>query len=158
MEILKALPGMRKESLGIAKKMAEGLPLYSAGYVDEFSLYTKPKKREHQPLAEEQVSVTEDEIREETDEFKKRLLKVYSHQKVLRYILEQLGDRYSLTTEELRLASDDEFIKLLLAVMKNDEKGLPYRVEFKEGYLYVDGYRLPELVIAREARSADVGK
>lgn len=157
-ELLKALPEIRRESSPLARKMAEELPLYTVGYVDEFSLYSEPKKREHQPLAEEQVTVTEEDIREETDDFKKRLQKVYSHQKIIRFILEQLGERYSLTTEELRLLSDDDFIKLLLAVVKNDEKGLPYRVEFKEGYLYVDGYRLPELVIARETRFADVGK
>lgn len=112
----------------------------------------------HQPFAQEQSVVSEEDIRAETEEFKKRLQKVYSHQKIILFVQELLGDRYSITTEELRLASDDEFIKLLLAVINNDEKALPYRIEFKEGYLYVEGYRLPELVIAREARTANVGK
>ncbi|MEW5785418.1 MAG: Wadjet anti-phage system protein JetA family protein [Bacillota bacterium] len=155
-EVLKALPGRGRDGLLSAGAAAEGLPLYTGGFVEEGSLYTEPQyKKEHQPSAAEQwPGATEAEIAAELVEFKKRLQQIYSHQKVIDYILALLKDKTSLTTAELELAGSEDFVKLLLAVVKKDEPHLPYRVAFKDGYLYVNGFRLPELIIAREARVA----
>jgi len=152
-EILKALSRVNKKNgSGLLREMSSGLPLYSAGYVDDLSLYTKPRqKREHRPAVNSRwAAASKEEIEAEMVEFKKRLQMIYSHQKVLQFIMEQLEGRYSLTTQELKLTCNEEFVKILLAVVKNDEPGLPYKIEFKDGYLYVNGYRLPQLVIARE--------
>lgn len=160
-EILKALSGAdENKRSSLLQEMSSGLPLYAAGYVDESSLYTQPRrKREHEPGANNHwPQASEAEIEAEIAEFKKRLQKIYSHQKVLQFIMAQLEGRRSLTTRELKITYSEEFVKLLLAVIKNDEPGLPYKVEFKDGYLYVNGYLLPQLVIAREEElSQNVG-
>ncbi|MFZ5754654.1 MAG: Wadjet anti-phage system protein JetA family protein [Bacillota bacterium] len=151
-EILRAVPALKKENVRFTAELTRGLPLFSRGFVDDVSLYTEPRRqREHQPLADPEVSeASPQEIEAEFREFRKRLQQVYSHHKVLEFIMAQLEDRLKITAGELELTGDEDFVKLLLAVIKHDEKGLPYRIEFKEGYLWVNGYRLPDLVIARE--------
>ena len=83
-------------------------------------------------------------------EFKKRLAKVYSHQKVLDYIMDQLGRQGVLRAKDLRLEADDDFIKLILACIKNDEADIPFSIDFKDDYLLVNGYRIHDLFIAKK--------
>ena len=160
-EVLKVLPGRggRDDPLP-AGAASDGLPLFAAGFIEEASLYTAPRHRkEHRPsTADRWPGASDEEIKAELAEFKKRLQQIYSHQKVIDFIMGLLKQRTSLTTAELELTCSEEFVKLLLAVVKNDEPDLPYRIEFKDGYLYVNGFRLPELLIAREMGvGADVG-
>ncbi len=161
-EVIKALPGHTTAARLPAGAAAEGLPLYAGGFVEEDSLYTEPQRRkEHRPSASEQwPGATDAEIKAELAELHQRLQQIYSHRKVVDYIMAQLKTRSSLTTAELELAGSEDFIKLLLAVVKTGETGLPYRVEFKDGYLYLNGFRLPELIITSEQKvraAADVG-
>ena len=53
-EVLKTLPAL-KSGRTLPAKMVN-LPLYSAGYLDEQSLYSEPKRREHQPEAALEVA------------------------------------------------------------------------------------------------------
>lgn len=154
-EVLKTLPAL-KSGRTLPAKMVN-LPLYSAGYLDEQSLYSEPKRREHQPEAALEVAASREDVDAELAEFKERLSQVYSHRKIVEFILAQLGEKRSLAAGELQLETTEAFIKMLLAAIKSDEKGLPYRIDFRDGYLYVNGYRLPELVITREGRGNDVG-
>jgi hypothetical protein len=154
-EVLKNLPSV-KEGRALPKEMAQ-LPLYDAGYLDELSLYSEPKKREHLPDVIAETAVSHEDVAAELTEFQQRLSQVYSHHKIVQFILEQLGERRSLAAEELQLASAEEFVKLLLAAVKSDENSLPYRIEFRDGYLYINGYRLPELTIIREGGGSHVG-
>lgn len=154
-EVLKAMPPLKNER-ALPPALA-GLPLYSAGYLDEQSLYNEPKRREHEPEAVLEAAATAEDVAEELAGFRERLAQVYSHRKIIDFVLAQLGDRRSLAAAELELASAEEFVKLLLAAVKSDEEGLPYRIEFREGYLYVNGFRLPELVISREGGNGRAG-
>jgi hypothetical protein len=154
-EVLKAMPPLKDER-ALPRALAD-LPLYSAGYLDELSLYNEPKRREHAPEEVMEAAASAEDVAEELAGFRERLAQVYSHRKVIDFILKQLGERRSMAAAELELASAEEFVKLLLAAVKSDENGLPYRLEFREGYLFVNGYRLPELVISREEGKGHVG-
>ena len=154
-EVLKGL-SVAKDRTNIPAIMST-VPLYTAGFVDEQSLYNEPKKREHLPDAIFEAAATYEDMDAELVQFKQRLSQVYSHRKIVEFILEQLGDRRSLAVGELELETAEAFVKLLLAAVKSDDSGLPYRMEFREGYLYVNGYRLPEFVITKEGGSGNVG-
>ncbi|MBS3948280.1 MAG: hypothetical protein KGZ57_08290 [Dethiobacter sp.] len=153
-EVLKALPTLRDQDTPLVRALSASLPLYAPGYLDEHSLFSAPKKREHLPEADVLLAVTSEEVEAELAEFRERLAKLFSHQKIIDFVLAQLNGRQSMTTGELVLDGTDDFVRLLLAVVKSGERALPYRVEFKEGYLYLNGFRLPELVIAREKEGA----
>lgn len=153
-EVLKELPSAKD---GVAPAALANLPLYGAGFVDNLSLYNEPRRREHLPEALREVAAAREDVEAELGEFKERLAQVYSHRKIIDFILAQLGQRRSLMAGELQLETDEAFVKLLLAAVKSDESGLPYRLEFKEGYLYVNGYKLPEMVITRKGGEQGVG-
>ncbi|ABO49123.1 hypothetical protein Dred_0581 [Desulforamulus reducens MI-1] len=152
-EIMKRLPKMndrkREEEIGL---LSRDLPLFQQVYVDEESLFTEPRKRkEHCPRTTNLASlINKEELDSEMQEFKKRLEKVYSHHKVLEYITEQLARQGVLRAKDLRLETDDDFIKLILACIKNDEADIPFTIDFKDDYLLVNGYRIPELLIAKK--------
>jgi len=121
-------------------------------------MFTQPKKREHLPEEAVLPQFTPEEIAAEMTEFMERLGRIYSHKKIVEFIMSKLDGKSSLTTCEIEVDGTEDFVKLLMAVVKSGEKELPYRVEFKDGYLYVNGYRLPELVLARETGAGYVGK
>ena len=82
-------------------------------------------------------------------DFKDRLKNIFSHRKVVEYIMSQLEQQGILRSQDLKLKDDEDFIKLILAVVKADEN-VPYEIEFTEDYLKVNGYRIPKMLIKRE--------
>lgn len=158
-EILKML-GKEKETdqeEKILSLITENLPLFQQNYVDEYSLYVQPrKKREHQPVKRDLTSqITSKEMEQELADFKDRLKNVFSHRKVVDYIMDQLEKQGILRSRDLQLSNDEDFVKLILAVIKADED-VPYRIEFIEDYLKVNGYRIPEMLIKRKVRNKHV--
>ncbi|WP_028308245.1 Wadjet anti-phage system protein JetA family protein [Desulfitibacter alkalitolerans] len=152
-EILKKLPDIKDtEGDGKISELNMGLPLFQQVYIDEDSMYTEPqKRRDHIPRkANLQSTINKEELQAEMDEFKKRLEKTYSHHKVVDYIMEQLAQQGILRARDLQLGTDDDFIKLILACIKNDEEDIPFKIDFKDDYLFINGYRIPNLLIARK--------
>jgi hypothetical protein len=47
--------------------------------------------------------------------------------------------------QELNISCDEDFILAILAVLRGDEKELPFKVEFEEGYLQVKNYLVPNI-------------
>ncbi len=148
-EVLKNFSSLQNKGAATPlEEAASNLPLSSVGYLDEYSLYREPRrKREHYPTEELPEEVSREELDREMNEFKERLQKVFSHRKVLEYMVEQLNERDPLTSQELKLSGSEDFIKLLLAVAKSDEDHLPYHIQFQEGYVEVNGCRIPKMSI-----------
>lgn len=130
--------------------LIQDLPLFQQNYVDEYSLYVEPKKkREHQPVDSNLSSeISDQEMAQEIQDFQARLKSVFSHRKVVEYILNQLGTQGLLRSQDLQLEDDEDFIKLILATVKADED-VPYNIEFSEDYLLVNGYRIPQMLIEK---------
>jgi len=152
-EVLKKLPNINdKLSEKEIWRLNKDLPLFRQDYVDEDSLYTEPSRRkEHSPGTTDLHSlINKEELEAEMNEFKKRLEKVYSHHKVIEYIMEQLVRQGVLRAKDLKLGADDDFIRLILACIKNDEPDVPYTIDFKDDYLMVNGYRIPDLLIGKK--------
>lgn len=149
-EVLKGLPEIKDVEEEVVDILNQNLPLFQQRFLDEDSLYTEPKKRrEHSPRTTNLASVIDQsELDAEMAEFQKRLEKVYSHHKVLDYIMEQLARQGILRAKDIRLETDDDFVKLILACIKNDESDIPFAIVFQEDYLLVNGYRIPNLLIA----------
>jgi hypothetical protein len=152
-EVMKRLPNIndRRRDAEV-RLLSQGLPIFQQIYIDEGSLYTEPRKRkEHSPrTANLESSIDKEELNSEMLDFQKRLAKVYSHHKVLAYIMEQLDRQGVLRAKDLRLEADDDFIKLILACIKNDEAEIPFKIDFRDDYLLVNGYRIPDLLIAKK--------
>ena len=47
--------------------------------------------------------------------------------------------------EDLNIKDDEDFILSILAMLLGDEKELPFKVEFDEGYLKIRNYLVPNI-------------
>jgi len=153
-EVLKELPKLLKKhgEEAVLAVLHKDLPLFQQGYVDEDSLYVEPrKKREHQPVKRNLTSqISQADLEAEMKEFQERLEKVFSHRKIVDYILRQLNQQGVLRSQDLKIETDEDFIKLIMASIKADEKDIPFTIEFKDDYLYINGYRIPEMLISKK--------
>lgn len=158
-EILKHLPKLtRHEDSPLLVRMQE-MALFMPGFLSEDSLYREParrRKHEPSPILESLPQDGEGLARELTD-LKTRFLQTFSHERIVRYVLEQLAGREEIASADLKLDEIEDFLRLLLAVLKQDETQIPYQIVFRDGYVMINGYRLPEMNIKR-GKDLDVGR
>lgn len=158
-EIIKALP---KLSFDLPENIAQDLHkvtnLFEQSWIDYNSLYREPKKRvfsQPEPLSSDS-GVSLEELEAEFIQFKQRINESLSHAKVMAFIENILTNREKVSSSDLELEVTEDLLKLMLSVLKSDEPDVPYRVEFQEGYVIVNGFRIPNLAIAKKGSSADV--
>ncbi|EHL05498.1 hypothetical protein HMPREF0322_03848 [Desulfitobacterium hafniense DP7] len=56
----------------------------------------------------------------------------------------------SVRSEDVPLNSDADFILLILAIVRANDKGMPYRVQMGEGRIERNGYRIPNMIISKK--------
>jgi hypothetical protein len=154
-DILNLLPNYKTDEAVLWHSMREDLPLYVVTFVDERSLYIDPKRKaKHNPVT---VSVeqeaADDEISSEYEELKKRFRQGITRKKVISFIQATLGSRTMIDSSQLELQDDNDFLKLIMSVLISDESDLPYKVEFKEGNLIINGYQIPEMFFINRKES-----
>jgi hypothetical protein len=145
-EILKNVEIETEKSNMIIKQLSGGVLFTNQYIVDETSLSRKYKRRTKEGFKPLKVNYTETDLSEA--EFKLRVQQTYTTKKIKEFILEQLNGRKIINTEQLRLDKEDNFVKIILSVLRVDEKAMNFSIEFRDGYIYVDGYRLPDMNIS----------
>ncbi|WP_419871517.1 Wadjet anti-phage system protein JetA family protein [Candidatus Pristimantibacillus sp. PTI5] len=146
-DILNQLPNYRSNEEVQWQMLREDLPLHLVSFIDDNSLYTDPKRKaKHNPvtLSVEQEAPDE-EISSEYDELKKRFRQGISRKKVISFIQSSLGDKSFIDSSQLQIQDDSDFLKLIMSVLISDESGLPYKVEFKDDSVLINGYQIPEM-------------
>lgn len=72
------------------------------------------------------------------------------------FMKELMRGKHVLNSSEIRIENDDEFVMLVLATLKKNEKGVFYQVEFEDGYDQCNGYTIPRMrFIRREKANVD---
>ncbi|KUO70321.1 MAG: hypothetical protein APF81_06795 [Desulfosporosinus sp. BRH_c37] len=56
----------------------------------------------------------------------------------------------SVRSEDIRLNSDADFILLILAIVRANDRGMTYRVRMGEGRIERNGYRIPNMIISKK--------
>jgi len=137
-----------------AQKLADNVNLFKQGYIDERSLYVKANRmgrKEGKPLSLEMI---DENIGDKAfEDFLKKARKQYSHQKIMSFMKELMGNKHILKSSEIRIANDAQFVMLVLATLKKDEKGVFYQVEFENGYDQCDGYIIPRMRFIRRDKT-----
>ncbi|HBQ64040.1 MAG TPA: hypothetical protein DD727_03780 [Clostridiales bacterium] len=132
--------------------------LYRQGFVDEKSLYTRTDRsalREGVPLKIAEFGETFGDS--QVQGFIHRARLIYTSQNALKYIEELMAGRVVLSSPEIKLSNDHDFILLMLATLRSGDRNLFYRVEFLEGTLESGGYRIPNMRFVRKEVKAHVG-
>jgi hypothetical protein len=132
--------------------LAEELPLHSVGHISQDSLYNEPRRRErHQPTPLNLETVALDsEIESEYAGLKERMRHGLTRQRVVAFIEEAMASRGEVASTSLPLETDEKFLQLIMSVLMSDEAGIPYQVEWTDGYAHVNGYRIPELLFTKK--------
>lgn len=138
----------------LLEQMSESVKLYKQGYLDEKSLYnrsSKDKRKDENPMELRQSNNTLEEaaLAGFLDESRKR----YNNTKVLNFVNRIMAEVDTVMSSEIELEDDDEFILLLLASLKNTDRDVFYHVDFLEGYIVNNGYRIPNMQFVRKEKS-----
>lgn len=146
--------GKRIEEALLDERLADGVELFRQGYLDSKSLYlreARQNKNESSPLAAREPD--EDDGEHALTEFMEKAKKSYSHNRVMNYMQKVLNDKDIISTADILLTCDDEFILLMLAALKSTDKNTFYSVEFLEDYLDNNGYRIPRMRFVRKDKN-----
>ena len=89
------------------------------------------------------------EERELLQTFREDRSRRYSIARAWQYLAHVLEDREMVTSEELTLEKDDQFLWLLMAAVRSTDRNAPFSVEFLPGETENNGYRIPHMRISR---------
>lgn len=151
-EVLKKLPKLQDHLPLETEEMLNGdLGIHRQFFVDEASLFRERRRKmmgEALPLPLANPAGKE-EVEQEFTRFAQRLREGLTHGKIIDFVNQYLSGREAFSSRELRLEEVEDFIKIILAVMKNGEEEIPYQVQFLNGYIYVNGYRIPDMIFSK---------
>lgn len=148
-EILKAAPAFGEESDSrLAGDMAQ-LPVFRVAYVDPEMLYTDPVRKaraERQPLVLPN-DVAAEQFTAQAEELLERVNALYSRERIVEFILEQMPGTGELPARCLRLDHVDDFLRTMMSVITAEERGIPYELEWRsdDGTVDIGPYSLPAM-------------
>jgi len=127
--------------------LSDAFNLYSQGYVEEKSLYIRTSRIRDKN--EKRMEIREKEKNEQEiiylRQFIDHVKNSYSHSRVMAYVRSLMGDADVISSREICLENDEDFILLILGALKSAERNVFYRVEFLNGTIDCNGYKIPEM-------------
>ena len=122
----------------------ENLSLSGQEYATEDGLYTKREITIMPEAAEVEIFV-EDKFGEDVTEMFDKIKLGYNLNKIKEFIIDHLQGNKEIEIKDMHIQNDEEFILSILAMLRGDEKELPFKVEFNEGYVKSKNYLLPNI-------------
>lgn len=141
----------------IGDLLESGIEAERQEFFDEKSLYHKnirSRRVEREPLAISDSgnldSIADDYLLEQ---FKN----LYPAHRV-RAFVESLfiDEQKTINSLDIKIASNKDFILLILAVARQKEHGMKYEIEFHEGKVNRDGYIIPDMTIKKRGAAGNV--
>lgn len=137
--------------------MEQGIVVNRQEYVDQGSLYTKNVRSRR--IQREALPVEVDgSLSEAAKEFfLEQIQDSYPLARIKAYVESLFQDGLSrVASRDVKLASDTDFILLILAVIRQEDRGMPYTIEMGEGRVEVNGYKIPELTFVKKENDHEV--
>lgn len=134
----------RSKETNVFERMEEGIIVYQHGYLDTGSMYDRVKrtiKSEGKPISVEEAETDNNLI----ESFLCSIRSQYSTRKIDEFVEQYLKGRETFGTEDLEMADTDEFVLFMLGTIRAGQKSAGYQVEFLEGTIEKEGYRLPRV-------------
>lgn len=113
-------------------------------YASKEGLYTKREIQITPELSIVEI-VTEEKVGEDVDEIFGKIIQGYNTNKIKEFILSRAYGRSEISIAELNINNDEDFILSILAMLRGDERELPFKVDFNDGYLRVKNYLVPNI-------------
>ncbi len=136
------------------KALGESIALFRQAFVDSQSVFARTSRRirsNEPPVPVQAVAQSDDDLHD----FLRSTGNRYSHERVLSFVRDCLGDRAVVDSADIPVENVDQFVLLLLAVLKAGDRRLFYSVEFLDGVVETSAYRYPRLRFMRRDHAAE---
>lgn len=143
-KLIRILKNAKNEK--ILEKMQESSNTIKQKYIDKDSIFlrsSKSDKKQGVPLSVEEVQI---DVKEQLQEFMEKVGKSYTSEKVKDYMKKLMNNRKVITTNDISISSDEDFILLMLGTM-SEEKSF-YKIEYSNKYVKMGRYKIPEMTIS----------
>lgn len=130
-------------------ELERNIRLFRQQVLDEQSLFARASRKMRSTELPETVK---DEIpdKDVLAGFLRGTRNRYAHAKVMRFMEEQFGVSPVLPIEDVRVETEDDFILILLAALKEGEPGCFYRVEYLTGRIEKSIWGFPRMRFIRK--------
>ena len=132
----------------VFEMMEQNANLFMQRYVDKESIYlraSKSDKKQGKPLTVEEIQI--DGI-EDLKDFSDKILNSYTSERVRNHMKELMGQKSIITTNDIAINNEEEFILLMLGAM-NEEKSF-YDIEYTDEYIKKGKYKIPNMIIKKK--------
>jgi hypothetical protein len=152
-QLMRALPKAQDKGASPLLEEMRALPVYQVKYLDPEALYTEPKKRVRgtpQPIVRQKTD--DAAFRAEARELMERMNALFSQKQIGEFILKQMKKRDRLDSGEMTLQEFDDFLRVIVAVVKGDEPEMPYDIVWSEdkSSVTVAGYQIPLMTFVKK--------
>lgn len=128
----------------VCELIVDNFILQTQEYASKEGLYNKREMTITESLAPIEI-VNIDKVGEDVNEIFDKIVQGYNTTKIKEFIVSRALERKEITIQELNIQTDEDFILSILAMLRGDEKELPFRVEFDEGYIRLPHYLVPNI-------------
>ena len=138
----------------VMELMTDNIEIYQQRYMDKDSIYlrsSKSDKKQGTPQAVENIEV---ETEEELKSFIEKVGKSYTSKRVREYMEKIMQNKPIVTTNDINLESDEDFILLMLGTM-GEERSF-YNIEYTDKYVKKGIYKIPEMIIKRKEKNGKI--
>jgi hypothetical protein len=149
-----ALPkGAKREAVkaGLHRKLGEHIRIYRQEFIDGASLYHKSVLSRRLSGEALEIAPGEPLSFDALESLAAQMKKVYSPQQIRLFVESFFAPgQDAAESEALPLRDDTDFVRLILAVARERERGMNYAVELQKERVLVNGYRIPKMRFTRK--------
>jgi len=133
-------------------RISSALNIASQSIVDEASLYSVRKARVRKDVKREKIRPVADKqsILGEAALFKTSVQEAYSKKRIQEYMMDLLEEEDSIEAALIPIDEDGQYVKTMLGVLEHDDKKSHYQVDFKDGEVSKEKYRIPDFSVKRK--------
>lgn len=132
-------------------EISSSFEIYSQNYICEESLYERKnsiKRTSEEPL---EIEPDDNDFENKAKAAAMLILKnKYSKQKINLFVLEILGDKDTVSTEDFEVLDDETYIMTLLSVVYSSDHDSFYKIEFLQKNIKKGIYDLPLMIYKRK--------
>lgn len=148
-EILKRAPSLHDDAENPLVQEMFDLPLHKVHLADPDALYTEPKRKKRSPPSPLDIADAgaDAAFAAEAQELINRVNSLYSHDKIVQFILSQMSEAGVLNADDMRIRELEDYLRTMIAVIQSDEPDTPYQVIWNsnDGSVTIGRYRIPAL-------------
>ncbi len=142
--LIKALNDNKELADDLVDTMQDYFDLSTLEYATPEGVYTKREISITPEIAVVEI-VDTDKTGDDVNELFDKIRQGYNLAKIKEFIVSRAAERKVVNMQDLNINNDEDFILSILAMLRGDEKELPFKVEFDEGYLRVRNYLVPNI-------------